>query len=113
MSIDGSVYSRLRAMVRVALALLLVVSVPVFAQDAVAIALHVNEPVIDAAVLAKAIADGDPLSRATAARVTTVRGVTGVLANVREALAAETNAEAAREQVRALSILGTEEDVAF
>lgn len=100
-------------MVRVVLALLLVVSAPAFAQDAVTVALHVNEPVIDTALLTKAIADADPLTRATAARVITMRGVTGVLANVRDALASETNADAAREQVRALAILGTEEDVAF
>ncbi|MFL6245821.1 MAG: energy transducer TonB [Thermoanaerobaculia bacterium] len=100
-------------MVRVVFAVMLLVSLPAFAQDAVTIALHVNEPVIDSALLAKAVADADPLTRATAARVITIRGVTGVLATVRDALAAETNANAAREQVRALAILGTDDNVAF
>lgn len=101
-------------MVRVLVVLmLLLVSLSAFAQDAVSIALYVNEPNIDPAFLATAVAATDPLTRATAARVTTVRGVAGVMPRVREALAAETNAEAAREQVRALTILGGEEDVAF
>ncbi len=99
-------------MLRFAGALLLAAS-SVFAQDAVTIALHVNEPVLDSAVMNKAIADADPLTRAIAARIVTVRGATGMLANVRDALASETNANAAREQVRALTILGTEEDIAF
>ncbi|HEU4889524.1 MAG TPA: hypothetical protein VFV49_16685, partial [Thermoanaerobaculia bacterium] len=101
-------------MVRALVALmLLVVSAFAFAQDPVAIALHVNEPTIDAALIATAVTSVDPLTRATAARVITVRGVTGVLPGVREALAAETNAEAAREQVRALTVIGSEEDVDF
>ena len=102
----------LRAIMRV-LALILLACVPVIAQDAVTIALHVNEPAIDKAVLTTAIASADPLTRATAARVATVRSVTDALPTLRDALAAETNAEAAREQVRALSIIGSVEDVAF
>lgn len=100
-------------MTRVSLALLLVLSLPLLAQDAVSVALHVSEPSVDSALITSAIATTEPLTRATAARVVTVRGVTGVLPAIRTALAAETNAEAAREQVRALAILGTEEDVAF
>ena len=99
-------------MLRFVLACLLA-SVPVFAKDAVTIALHVNEPVLDSAIMTDAIADADPLTRATAARVITARGATGMLANVRDALASETDANAAREEVRALTILGSEEDIAF
>lgn len=99
-------------MLRFVLACLLA-AVPVFAKDAVTIALHVNEPVLDSAIMTDALADADPLTRATAARVITARGATGMLANVRDALASETDANAAREEVRALTILGSEEDIAF
>lgn len=83
------------------------------AQDAVQTALLVNEPAIDAAQLAKAIASNDALTRATAARVATVRGVTDSLPALREAVVTEANGEAVREQIRALVLLGGEDDVAL
>ena len=76
-------------------------------------ALWVNDATIDAAQLTKAIASPDKLTRATAARVATVRGIEAVLPAVREAIASEHDAEAAREQVRTLAMLGTPEDVAL
>ncbi|HEY0155814.1 MAG TPA: energy transducer TonB [Thermoanaerobaculia bacterium] len=95
------------------LLLLALLAVPLLGQDAAAVALLVNEPSVDAAQLAKQLASRDPLTRATAARVVLVRGVTDALPALREVLAAETNAEAAREQVRALALLGTADDVAL
>lgn len=98
-------------MARVALAFSLLLSMSAFAQNAPAIALLVNETSIDAVQLTTAIGATDPLTRATAARVATVRDITAALPRLREVVATETNAEAAREQIRALAILGTEEDV--
>jgi TonB family protein len=96
-----------------ALALSLLVATSVIAQDAVTVALWVNDATVDAAQLAKAVASPDRLTRATAARVATVRGIEAVLPAVREAVASEQDAEAAREQVRALALLGTPDDVAL
>jgi TonB family protein len=93
--------------------LLFLLSVAAHAQTAAEVALLVNEAAIDAAPLATHVASKDALTRATAARIVTVRGVTALLPQVREALAAEANAEAAREQIRALALLGNDEDIAF
>jgi TonB family protein len=98
-------------MARAAFTVSLLLSIAAFAQNAPAIALLVNESSIDAAQLADAIGATDPLTRATAARVATVRGITDALPRLREVVTAENNAEAAREQIRALCILGTEEDI--
>ena len=76
-------------------------------------ALWVNDATIDAAQLTKAISSSDKLTRATAARVATVRGIEAVLPAVREAIVNEQDTEVAREQIRALAILGTSEDVAL
>lgn len=80
---------------------------------AAAIALLVNEP--DAGIIATsvgpALAARDGVTRAAAARVTLVRGVTAVLPQLRQALASETDSDAAREEVRALVVLGTAADV--
>lgn len=73
----------------------------------------VQAPTIDTAPLSAALASADPVTRGTAARVTLVRGLTALLPKVREVLAKETNAEAAREEVRALALLGSDDDVAF
>lgn len=56
---------------------------------------------------------GGPMMRATAARIAAVRGLKPVLPALREALAAETDADTAREELRALILLGTDEDVAL
>jgi TonB family protein len=83
------------------------------AQEAATVAKLVQAPTVDAAPLATALGSADPVTRATAARVALVRGVDALLPPLREVLAKETNAEAAREEVRALALLGSEEDVAF
>src|SRR5258708_233239 len=62
--------------------------------------------------LAAALRDATPLVRATAARVIGVRNVTESLPDVREILAEESDATAAREELRALALLGTDDDVA-
>jgi protein TonB len=98
-------------MIRVFAAAFLALSLS--AQDAPSIAMLVRDPALDAARVQSVLGATDPLVRATAARVATVRGVTGALPRIREVLATEKNAEAAREQIRALVINGSEEDVAF
>lgn len=52
------------------------------------------------------------LTRATAARVATVRNLAELLPLIRETLASEKDAVAAREEIRALALVGTEADVA-
>jgi len=54
-----------------------------------------------------------PLVRATAARVIAIRGLTPLLPLVREAVAGESDASAAREEIRALVLLGGAEDLAL
>jgi HEAT repeats len=63
--------------------------------------------------LTAALRSQAPLVRATAARVIAVRGVSQLLPLVREALAAETDTTVAREEIRALTLLGGEDDLAF
>ena len=53
----------------------------------------------------------DGIARAAAARVALVRGVTSVLPQLRDALTKETDPDAAREEVRALVVLGNAADV--
>lgn len=93
--------------------LIVLLSVSSYAQTAADVALLVNEKTIDAAAFAAHVTSSDALTRATAARMVTVRGLTALLPKVREALASEATAETAREQVRALALLGGEDDVAF
>ncbi|HYC60653.1 MAG TPA: energy transducer TonB [Thermoanaerobaculia bacterium] len=66
-----------------------------------------------AAPLREALLDPDPLVRATATRVTTVRELTELLPQLRERLDVESDATAAREVIRAIGLLGTEDDVAL
>jgi len=54
----------------------------------------------------------DALARAVAARVAMLRGIAELLPQLRESLAHESDAVAAREEIRALVILGTADDVA-
>ena len=61
--------------------------------------------------LREAIDAPDALVRATAARVAAVRGVAGVLPALRARLAQESDSSAAREEVRALILLGEPADV--
>lgn len=65
------------------------------------------------ASLTAALQSPTPLVRAAASRVIAVRGVTQLLPLVRETMAAETDATAAREEIRALSLLGSQDDIAF
>lgn len=69
----------------------------------------------DEAVLAEslreAIASPTPLVRATAARVISVRNVTALLPLLRDAVKTESDATAAREQIRALAMIGQQEDL--
>jgi TonB family protein len=80
---------------------------------AASIALLVNDANAEAvsARVGPALASKDNVTRATAARVALVRGLTSVLPQIREALAAESDPDAAREEVRALVILGDTADI--
>src|SRR5258706_9165819 len=53
----------------------------------------------------------DVLTRATAARVAAVRGERALIPALREALTNETNPDAAREEIRALVLAGSDDDV--
>lgn len=77
------------------------------------IALLVNETSADvvAARVGPALAARDAVTRAAAARVALVRGLTSVLPQIREALAVESDTSAGREEVRALIILGEPADI--
>lgn len=86
-------------------------ALPLFAQDAATVALLVSAPNVDG--LGAALKSTDALTRAAPARVALVRNVDTLLPELRDALAAEKDAAAAREAMRALVILGTDEDVAF
>ena len=77
------------------------------------VALLVNETNSEAiaARIGPALEAKDGIARAAAARVALVRGVTSVLPQLRDALTKETDPDAAREEVRALVILGNAADV--
>ena len=55
----------------------------------------------------------DALKRATAARVAAIRGEKAMVPALREALTNETNSDAAREEIRALVLTGSDDDVDF
>jgi Gram-negative bacterial TonB protein C-terminal len=61
--------------------------------------------------LREAIASPAPLVRATAARVIAVRNVTALLPLLRDTVTTESNATAAREQIRALAMIGDSADL--
>jgi hypothetical protein len=65
------------------------------------------------APLTEALRSPEPLVRATAARVIAIRNLTPLLPLVREVVATERDATAAREAIRALAILGAQDDVDF
>lgn len=90
-----------------ALIVFLFAALPLFGQDAASVVLD------PAPNFAAALKSPDALTRTAAARVATVRGGPAVVPALREALAAEKDAVAAREEVRALVILGGDEDIAF
>lgn len=78
-----------------------------------ALALLVNE--VDIATIAPAVTSAldssDALTRATAARVATVRSISAALPDLRKALGRETDGTAARELARAVMILGDRSDL--
>ena len=80
---------------------------------AASIALLVTEANAEAvaARVGPALASKDGVTRSAAARVALVRGLTNVLPQIRDALAVESNPDAAREEVRALVVLGDAADV--
>lgn len=63
------------------------------------------------AKLTEALRAPDALTRAAAARVAAVRAERSMLDAVRETLTNETNADAAREEIRALILLGSDDDI--
>ncbi|MDP9360774.1 MAG: energy transducer TonB [Acidobacteriota bacterium] len=77
------------------------------------IALLVNESNADvvASRVGPALAAKDAVTRAAASRVALVRGLTSVLPQIREALTIESHPDAAREEARALVILGEPADI--
>lgn len=84
---------------------------PLFAGDAASIAMLVKSDPFDAKPIVAALRDADALTRATAARVLTIRG--GDVASLRAVLENEKDAEVARELVRAITLLGNQDDIAF
>lgn len=89
------------------LAVLLLIAVTASGQDAATVAL---DPKAD---LGAALKSSNALTRATAARAALVRDRQELVPQLREALTAEQDAAAAREVIRALVILGGDDDVAF
>lgn len=88
-------------------ALLLLFAVGAFGQDAATVAL---DPKAD---LGAALKSSDALTRATAARVALVRDSKDFVPQLREVLSAEQDATVAREVIRAIVLLGSDDDVAF
>lgn len=73
----------------------------------------VRDADVDTEALAGALHSADPLARATAARVVNVRETAALLPALREAIAVEKDADAAREELRAIVTAGDDEDVAL
>src|SRR5260221_10085677 len=63
--------------------------------------------------LTAALQSPDALTRATAARVAAIRGEKALVPVLHDALTNETNADAAREEIRALVLTGTDDDIGF
>jgi TonB family protein len=97
---------------RFALALLFATPAVTGATTPAKLAELARDPVDPTAQLVEALHAEEPLARATAARVANVRDQKTVLPALREALAAEKDADAAREELRAIVALGDDDDVA-
>jgi hypothetical protein len=78
---------------------------------AVASLVHEQDLAVLDSSLTAALAAPAPLVRATAARVVAVRNRVELLPQLRERLAAESDAMAAREVIRAVGLLGSDEDI--
>lgn len=63
--------------------------------------------------LTASLADSQPLVRATAARIAAVRDVKPLVPSLREAISRETDSSAVREEICALALIGSADDVAF
>lgn len=97
-----------------AFCLLVLLAGSAWADDtAASVALLVNDANAESvsARVGPALAAKDHVTRAAAARVALVRGLTSVLPQLRDALGAESDPDAAREEVRALVILGDTSDI--
>src|ERR1041384_7478731 len=69
------------------------------------VAMSIESPAVDrATIVHTALTDADARVRGAAARVVAVTDAKDLLGDVRAALAKETNAEAAREEIRAIGI---------
>jgi Gram-negative bacterial TonB protein C-terminal len=93
---------------------LVLLALPAFAASTayeVATLVQEKDDAVLAESLREAIASPTPLVRATAARVIAVRNVTALLPLLREAVTTESDATAAREQIRALAMIGEPEDL--
>lgn len=92
----------------------LLIAVPASAADmdpaAVAQMVRGSDGEAIVAPLTEALHSTDALTRAAAARVVSARNVAAALPAVREALGAEQDATAAREELRALAIVGSRQD---
>lgn len=101
-------------MLRLLILALFLLPYGVSAQTPYSVALLTQErdEAVAAEPLQAALRSGVPLVRATAARVIAVRGTTALLPALRDQLEAETDATAAREVIRAMGLLGTQEDIA-
>ncbi|HJQ41026.1 MAG TPA: energy transducer TonB [Thermoanaerobaculia bacterium] len=79
----------------------------------VATLIHEKDDAALTAPLTAALQSSAPLVRATAARVVAVRGLKPLLPLLRERVGTEADATAAREEIRALALLGESDDVAL
>lgn len=77
----------------------------------VASLVHQSDERLLSDALETALESSEPLVRATAARVIAVRGLHQFLPRLREKLLTEGDAVTAREQIRALTLLGNDDDV--
>jgi TonB family protein len=78
---------------------------------AVAMAVHEQDPKALELILRHGLMDPNPQVRQIAARVTNVRRVTSLLDNLRVGLDRETDPSVAREEVRAMIMLGSTRDI--
>jgi TonB family protein len=100
-------------MIKAIFALVLFAAPASAADTPASVALLVTEASAEvvAARIGPALASKDSVMRAAAARVALVRGLTAVVPQLRQSLAAENDPDAAREEVRALIVTGDAADV--
>ena len=81
------------------------------ATSASSLARLVNSPDDPVAAIAEGLHSPDALTRATAARLASVRGAGEAMATLREVVATEKDPDAAREEIRALILFGNDDDI--